>query len=168
MLPMWKAIGLNDINIKGNIKTLSSELAYNKPTGSITFDGVSMVINDNTITIPTGKAIVMNNEVALNGLNMDFAGSDLKVDLTINNWIENVFPSTEKPALNLNGNIRSDKIDLNTLIAIFDSGSEATEATQSADVTTDVEPVVADHYNFSGNIDLSCKISITIKLISNK
>jgi hypothetical protein len=119
-------IGLNDINIKGNIKTLSSELAYNKPTGSITFDGVSMVINNNTITIPTGKAIVMNNEVALNGLNMDFAGSDLKVDLTINNWIENVFPSTEKPALNLNGNIRSDKIDLNTLIAIFDSGSEAT------------------------------------------
>ena len=149
-------IGLNDINIKGNIKTLSSELAYNKPTGSITFDGVSMVINNNTITIPTGKAIVMNNEVALNGLNMDFAGSDLKVDLTINNWIENVFPSTEKPALNLNGNIRSDKIDLNTLIAIFDSGSEATEATPSADVTADVEPVAADHYNFSGNIDLSC------------
>ncbi|MBK7816438.1 MAG: hypothetical protein IPJ60_02120 [Sphingobacteriaceae bacterium] len=121
-------IGLNDINIKGNIKTLSSQLNTNKPTGTITFNDVSFVVNDNKISIPTGKATVINNEVNLNGLNIDFAGSDLKVDLTINNWIENVFPAEYKPALNINGDIRSDKINLNTLIAIFDTEETTAKA----------------------------------------
>ena len=150
-------IGLNNINIRGNLKTLSGELATNKPTGSISFEEVSMVLNGNEISIPTGKAIVANNEVTLNGLSIDFAGSDLKVDLTINNWIENVFPSEYRPALNLNGSIQSQKINLNTLIAIFDAPT--VEADKNTDATIENPGAASNtNYNFSGLLTLSCNL----------
>ena len=151
-------IGLNDINIKGNIKTLSSQLNTNKPTGTITFNDVSFVVNDNKISIPTGKATVINNEVNLNGLNIDFAGSDLKVDLTINNWIENVFPAEYKPALNINGDIRSDKINLNTLIAIFDTEETTDKAAPAKSDVAATNTEASSSYNFSGVLNLSCGV----------
>ena len=158
-------IALNNINIKGNIKTLSSEAYTSQPTGNITFNNVAFVVNEEKVIIPGGSALVANNEIIFNNLNGSFAGSDLKINMQVNNWIQNVFPSEMKPALNVNGTVSSDKIELNRLMAVF-GGDENTE--------TPVEPVIANEqpmgdtkYNFSGFIDLTCKEFIYEKIIFN-
>ncbi len=158
-------IALNNINIKGNIKTLSSEAYTSQPTGNITFNNVAFVVNEEKVIIPGGSALVANNEIIFNNLNGSFAGSDLKINMQVNNWIQNVFPSEIKPALNINGSISSDKIELNRLMAAF--GSEGKSET-IAKTEVVAEQINSDtKYNFSGFIDLTCKEFIYNKIIFN-
>ncbi len=149
-------ISLNNIDIKGNIKNLSGEFSTAQPVGTISFQDVAFVINDKKVSIPTGMAKVLNNEVALNGLAINIAGSDLNADIIINNWIQQVFPSEFTPALNVNGRIKSENINLNELISVFESESSDV-ANQKISPEAPTAPAAASgNYNFSGTIDLVC------------
>ncbi|MFI5172710.1 MAG: AsmA-like C-terminal region-containing protein [Chitinophagales bacterium] len=148
-------INLNNINIKGNIKTLSEEVSTSAPTGNIGFDNVSFVVNNETIAIPAGAAVVSNNEIVCTNLNTTFAGSDLKLNVVVNNWIQTVFPSEQKPALNINGEIISEKIDLNRLIVALGEKKTTTKKDNIAKTQT-VSVSENTRYNFSGSINLTC------------
>ncbi len=158
-------IALQNINIKGNIRTLSSQAYSAQPTGTISFQNVAFVIHDEKVSIPAGSAKVANNEILFSNLNGSFAGSDLKIDLQVTNWIQNVFPSDQKPALNIDGNISSDKIILHKLMAAF-----GTEEKKNPNPKIAIEETVKStetKYNFSGLIELSCKELIYEKIVFN-
>ena len=149
-------ISLNNIDIKGNIKNLSTEFSTAQPAGTISLQDVAFVINNQTVSIPSGVAKVLNNEVTLNGLAINIAGSDLNANIVINNWIQQVFPSEFKPALNINGSIRAENINLSELIAVFESEpNDAVNKKVNPEVPT-APASASGNYNFSGNIDLVC------------
>lgn len=147
-------ISLNNINIKGAIKTLSSELATSQPTGSIAFNDVEFEINKQKVQIPAGKAVVRNNEIILNGLTLNIGESDLKAEIVINNWIQQVFPATITPALNINGDIIAEKINLNELILAFSPKEASSVNSNELEIDTPIEN--EGNYNFSGNLNLRC------------
>ncbi len=148
-------IGLHAINIRGNLKMLSDALAENQPAGTVVFKDVAFSLNGEKIAIPEGNAVVANNTIQCTNLSATCAGSDLLINAEINNWIENVFPSGVKPALYINGSIRSQKTELNRLMAAFAGKKEAPSGYTKEEQGPD--PAFEEtKYNFSGHIDLSC------------
>lgn len=147
-------INLHNINIKGNIKTLSEEVTTAQHTGNISFNQVSFNLNGESVSIPEGSAIVSNNEITFNNFNAAFAGSDLKLNVIVNNWIQNVFPSEQKTALNINGDIISEKIELNRLIKAMGEKKTVSKKTKAEVETFTTEQNTK--YNFSGSINLKC------------
>lgn len=146
-------IDLNNINIKGNLKNLSNAITGNKPTGNIQFNQVAFTINGEKVAIEKGIATVNNNTILFAGFHPTFAGSDMQLDLEVNNWIENVFPAEYKPPLHLDGSIRSEKIELNKLLTAFQGKETAKKEDEAAAPITATENT---RYNFSGTIDLAC------------
>lgn len=142
-------ISLNNINISGNIKTLSSSLATHQPTGEIEFKNLSFTSNDQPVALRSGKAIVQNNEIRFDQLVASLGGSEVMLNLTVSNWIQTIFPSEFQPALHIDGSLKSGQIDLNKLLAAFSSGEEIKSATTEIKSVDDVTNTML---NFSGTI----------------
>ena len=144
-------IGLKNININGNIKSLSSDLATNQPTGEIEFNNLSFKSNGESVALRSGKAIVQNNEIQFDNLLANLGGSDVVLNLVVTNWIQSVFPSEFQTALNINGTLISEQIDLNKLLATFSSPEEIESKEEEIKIISP-EEVNNTMLNFSGVI----------------
>lgn len=150
-------IKLNNINIKGNIRSFNASQGEAPPTGTITFEGVSCTMNGEKVEIPAGVAVVSNNEITLQQIKLSAAGSTLIADLSVSNWIQHVFPSEMTPALYLNGSIQAEKFDVNGLMTLLGSTSSTAEATTPSSTSETVAiPTTNDPLNISGQVDLRC------------
>lgn len=149
-------IAMNNIRIQGALRSFAAAQGEAPPSGTITFDQVAFVLNDERVAIPSGIATVSNNDINLQAITLEAAGSTLFTDLRISNWIQHVFPSDQSPALYLEGSVRADKFDVNGLLAL---ASDNTAAPTSASDGTGDQSAPAPPYdpmNISGRIDLAC------------
>jgi len=149
-------IKLNNINIKGNIKSFNADQGQAPPTGTITFEGVSCTMNGEHVEIPAGVAVVSNNELSLQQIKLSAAGSNLLADLTIGNWIQHVFPSAISPALNINGSIQAENFDVTGLLTLLGNESDTEVTTAPTTATATSTSTTSDPMNISGQVDLKC------------
>lgn len=147
-------IGLKNIQINGNIKSLSSDLATNQPTGEIEFNNLSFTSNNETIALRSGKAIVRNNEIQFDQLLANLGGSDVILNLVVSNWIQTIFPAEYQTALHIDGNLISEQIDLNKLLIAFSAPDEK-EKNETETNTAAPEEINSTMLNFSGVIEAS-------------
>jgi len=148
-------IALNQIAVKGNIRSFNASASEAPPTGEIAFSDVAFELHDQRVAIPFGTAIVSNNTINLKQITLEAAGSTLFTDLEISNWIQHVFPTTNTPALFIDGTVKADKFDVNGLLALTGSSvaAKTTEATESAPSTTETS---GEPLDVSGRIALTC------------
>ncbi len=158
-------IGLKNIQVKGNVRSFN--YATEMPSGEIQFQDLNFTNNDQKVIIRSGGATVSNNEIILNDLVTDMDGSDLLLNLHVNNWIQTVFPAETKPALIVNGTLTSQKIDLNKFLALFSDPDESGTA-KTTEPAAEIPNVGATMLNFSGMITAAVEELTFNKLVFNQ
>ena len=149
-------IALNAIRIQGALRTFSATQGEAPPSGTITFNQVAFKLNEQRVAIPSGIAAVSNNNIDLQEITLEAAGSTLFTNLRISNWIQHVFPSDQSPALYLEGSVRADKFDVNGLLALA-SGNTAAPSPAAEGIGNQPAPAPQNNpMNISGRIDLAC------------
>ncbi|MFN0275868.1 MAG: AsmA-like C-terminal region-containing protein, partial [Chitinophagales bacterium] len=141
-------ISFNDVAITGNVRSLNT----NAVKGNFSFHEVSCTIKRETITINNGLAKLENAEIVLQDFKAKIFGTDLQASLTLNNWLQIVFPSSleVKPPLYISGNIQCSLLELDKLIETFSS------ETKLQQVSINSTPTRTDWMHVSGS--LKCKV----------
>lgn len=149
-------IALNNIAVRGAIRTFNESAGDAPPTGSISFTDVAFQLNDQRVAIPAGTAVVSNNTINLQQITLEAAGSTLFTDLEISNWIQHIFPTTNTPALFIAGNVRADKFDVNGLLQLVGSNDQSEGSAETVNASSPGTTAAEDPLNISGRIAMNC------------
>lgn len=137
-------------------KTFSADMLKDfKTSGELTFENVSLHLDKSPLKADqlNGLMTFNNNDLALNKFKGYLAGSDFELDGTLRNLLPWLF--SEKEDLTVDASLKSQEINLNTLLA-DESKTETSTTTDSA-----------YHLAFPENLRLSLKTQIN-KLVFRK
>ncbi len=128
-------IEISDLKLKGKYAYMTNmrKIGKVKMSGVVEFDDASLTIKNEEITIDKGRLIFKNNELKVDKLKFEGAGSDIRFDGVVNNFVPVLFSdsiNSNRANLEFDAKLSSNSLDIDRLMNLSLVSEEEVAAPQ--------------------------------------
>ncbi len=128
-------VEFKNIAIDGRLSDMQSVSRIYKvsSSGELEFDDAELTINEEDMIVDRGKLILENNNLKVDGVKIEGAGSEIILDGNFNNLIPVLFAdslNSKDAELQFKANLDADKMDLARLISLTETPVEEDEVSE--------------------------------------
>ena len=128
-------IEIKNLKLNGRYKDMirTNRIARVKAGGELEFDDVSLTINDEKLIIDRGTLVLENNQLNIDGLKVEGAGSELLFNGSAFNLIPVLFRdslNSQRAELEFQADLQSKTLDIDRLLQYFALAEEETNASE--------------------------------------
>jgi len=115
---------LQNLRVRGRYEDMirTSRISRVQSSGRLEFDDASLTINDEQMVFDRGTLDLNGNQLAVNGLKLIGANSDMELEGTAFNIIPVLFAdstNSQRASLEFQANLTGDQIDISKLLTVF-------------------------------------------------
>lgn len=114
-------VEINNLKLKGKLSDMTSmhKVGRVKMSGMIEFDDASLTIKKEEVTLDRGRLIFKNNELKVDKLKFEGAGSDIRFDGVVNNFVPVLFSdslNSNRANLEFDAKLSANSLDIDRLM----------------------------------------------------